>query len=154
MRSSLLALSLLACPLLAALGASGMPVSGGVPWWGYRCYLGTGIVDGRIYVQARKAGLTLCTWQHGCGMSQAEFGQTFPTPVTDGERLCIATDFGGFFAFDAEGNRLWVAAVPRRSTSGEPPSSSRAGSDCAFRSSRILVVGNTVLNPKVWPCRP
>jgi hypothetical protein len=61
---------------------------------------------------AAKAGLTLATWQHGCGMGQSCFGQTFPTPVTDGTRVYIATAFGSFFCFDKDGKQLWCAFSP------------------------------------------
>lgn len=57
---------------------------------------------------AAKAGLTLATWQHGCGMGQSCFGQTFPTPVTDGTHLYVVTAFGGFFCFDKDGKEIWV----------------------------------------------
>jgi outer membrane protein assembly factor BamB len=61
---------------------------------------------------AAKAGLTLATWQHGCGMGQSCFGQTFPTPVTDGTHLYVVTAFGGFFCFDKDGNQVWVKHYP------------------------------------------
>jgi outer membrane protein assembly factor BamB len=61
---------------------------------------------------AAKAGLTLATWQHGCGMGQSCFGQTFPTPVTDGKLLYVVTAFGGFFCFDPDGNEIWCKYYP------------------------------------------
>lgn len=61
---------------------------------------------------AGKAGLTLETWQHGCGLGQSCFGQTFATPVTDGTNVYIATAFGAFFAYDQNGKRLWVSYSP------------------------------------------
>jgi outer membrane protein assembly factor BamB len=63
---------------------------------------------------AAKAGLTLATWQHGCGMGQSCFGQTFPTPVTDGKRLYVVTAFGGFFCFDPDGTEVWCRYYPGR----------------------------------------
>jgi len=61
---------------------------------------------------AAKAGLTLETWQHGCGMGQSCFGQTFPTPVTDGANLFVVTAFGGFFCFDKDGATVWTKYYP------------------------------------------
>jgi len=61
---------------------------------------------------AEKAGLTLETWQHGCGMGQSAFGQTFPTPVTDGEHVYIATAFGSFFCLDRDGEVVWTTFAP------------------------------------------
>lgn len=61
---------------------------------------------------ASKAGLTLETWQHDCGMGQSCFGQAYPTPVTDGTHLYVVTAFGGFFCFDREGTPRWVKYHP------------------------------------------
>lgn len=61
---------------------------------------------------AATAGLTQATWQHGCGMGLSCFGQTFPSPVSDGEAVYIATAFGSFFAVDPTGKLRWGAYLP------------------------------------------
>lgn len=61
---------------------------------------------------AAKAGLTQATWQHGCGMGQSCFGQTFPTPVSDGENVYVVTAFGGFFCYGLDGKQKWVTYSP------------------------------------------
>ncbi len=59
-----------------------------------------------------RAGLTLETWQHHCGMGTHCIGQTFATPVSDGRHVYVATSFNAFFCFDLDGRPRWVRYVP------------------------------------------
>ena len=45
-------------------------------------------------------------------------GHTFPTPVTDGERIYIATGYQTYWCFDPEGKMIWGTSSPG-STSGD-----------------------------------
>ena len=67
-----------------------------------------GKVDPERDKTARKAGLTLDSWQHGCGLGLACIGQTYPTPCSDGESVYVTTAFHAFFCFDLSGNLKWV----------------------------------------------
>lgn len=60
----------------------------------------------------RKAGFQSETWQHGCGYSLSCVGQAFPTPVTDGEHVYVATAFMGFACYDLDGNLRWLRFSP------------------------------------------
>ncbi len=60
----------------------------------------------------RKAGFQSETWQHGCGYSISCVGQSFPTPVTDGQSIYVATAFMGFACYDFDGNLKWLRFSP------------------------------------------
>jgi hypothetical protein len=60
----------------------------------------------------REAGFQSETWQHGCGYSISCVGQSFPTPVTDGEHVYVATAFMGFACYDLDGNLKWLKFSP------------------------------------------
>lgn len=59
-----------------------------------------------------KANLTLDSWYHNHGDGLSCIGQTFPTPVTDGQVVYAVTAFGGVFCFDRDGKDLWKAFEP------------------------------------------
>jgi outer membrane protein assembly factor BamB len=71
-----------------------------------------GKYDKAVAKKASMAGLTVETWQHDCGMGLSCFGQSFATPVTDGQSVYVTTAFGGFFAFDLDGKPQWVQFHP------------------------------------------
>lgn len=49
-------------------------------------------------------------WRHaGYASGLMSIGHAFPTPVTDGERLYIATGCNSFWCFDTEGKVVWSA---------------------------------------------
>ena len=56
----------------------------------------------------KKAGLMGETWQHGCGMGTSCFGFSYPTPVSEGEAIYVATAFGAFFRISLDGKPEWV----------------------------------------------
>ncbi len=59
-----------------------------------------------------QAGFQSETWQHGCGYSISCVGQAFPTPVTDGEHVYVATAFMAFACYDFDGNVKWMQFSP------------------------------------------
>ena len=60
----------------------------------------------------KKAGFQSETWQHGCGYSISAVGQCFPTPVTDGKSIYVATAFMGFACYNFAGNLKWIQFSP------------------------------------------
>ena len=86
----------------------------GFVWKGYRGggygqlrSLG-GKVDEAKQKLVGEAGLTIESWQHGCGLGMHCIGQTYSTPCSDGEYVYVATSFHAFFCFDLDGNLKWV----------------------------------------------
>jgi outer membrane protein assembly factor BamB len=57
------------------------------------------------------AGFQTETWQHGGGGIGC-VGQCFPTPVTDGEHVYVATAWMGFACYDMDGNLKWLRFSP------------------------------------------
>ena len=51
----------------------------------------------KLPASCKDAGLGLDSWQHACGMGLACFGQSFATPVSDGEAVYVATAFDSFW---------------------------------------------------------
>ncbi len=64
--------------------------------------------DGRILGQV---GLTLDTWRYPRNGSWF-FGDTFATPVSDGERVFIQLAWGVWAAYDRDGKQLWMHHLP------------------------------------------
>jgi hypothetical protein len=62
----------------------------------------------------KQGGFTLETWRQnlGSGNTTSCVGQGYATPVSDGRYIYVQTAFGGFFCFDPDGRRRWVASSP------------------------------------------
>jgi hypothetical protein len=59
-----------------------------------------------------KIGWERDAWRHaGYASGLMSIGHAYPTPVTDGERLFIATGCSTFWCFDADGKVVWSVAT-------------------------------------------
>jgi hypothetical protein len=67
------------------------------------------IVD-RMKKWFKTTGITNETWNFDFGTWVV--GYASPTPVSDGERVYVATGLAAFFCFDLDGKRLWVRSKP------------------------------------------
>jgi hypothetical protein len=54
------------------------------------------------------------TWRHGLGLGGGLMcvGHAFATPVTDGERIWVATAYGAFACYDLTGKLVWMKWYP------------------------------------------
>jgi outer membrane protein assembly factor BamB len=68
-------------------------------------------------------------------------GYSFPTPVTDGERIYIATGYDTFWCFDLDGKIIWGMASPG-STSGD--FCNRAKSPILYKNLMISDLGDRI----------
>ena len=62
-----------------------------------------------------KAGLTSDTWRYHCyGIPGGSwfFGETFATPISDGERVYIQLAWGVWAAYDRDGRLAWMQHLP------------------------------------------
>jgi HEAT repeat protein len=62
-----------------------------------------------------KVGLSGDTWRYHCyGLPGGGwyFGETFATPVSDGERVYVQIAWGVWVAYDASGKRMWIRHLP------------------------------------------
>ncbi len=71
------------------------------------------ISEARMKIAA-KAGFyrEIYYFHHNTVGSKGCVGMAFATPVSDGKTVYVSTGFGGYFAFDLDGNNLWTAASP------------------------------------------
>ncbi len=64
--------------------------------------------------ELEKVGCYYEAWRHtlGLGNGVGNVGHAYPTPVTDGQRLYIATGFDTFWCLDFTGRVVWSKFVP------------------------------------------
>jgi outer membrane protein assembly factor BamB len=58
-----------------------------------------------------RGGLSLATWYHDCGMGTHCVGQTFPAPLSDGQRIYVATGLHSYACLDFEGKVRWIKSL-------------------------------------------
>ncbi len=92
-----------------------------------------------------RAGLYFDVW-HWSGM--ARIGYAYPTPVTDGQHVFVATGLHAFGCYDLDGNVIWERFVPGQGTSnrgyGGNDFCKNARNPLLYRDLLISDVGNTV----------
>lgn len=66
-----------------------------------------------------KFGLVYECWGQGLSLGNGvlNVGHAYPTPVSDGRRLYLATAFGASWCFDLDGTLVWCKRVPGLDTS-------------------------------------
>lgn len=60
----------------------------------------------------KKGNLMGETWREGGSLGVACVGQSFATPISDGQKIWTVTAFGGFFCYSLEGQLLWAKHYP------------------------------------------
>ena len=89
-------------------------------------------------------GLNLETWQHQCGMGTSCVGQAFPTPLSDGRFVYVATGLHSFACFDLNGNARWLRSVPGARSQGGKDYCKNARQPLLCKDLFISDVGNLV----------